>query len=138
MTGFDTTVMSAIDPRLQIGEDKMDHRQVFLRLFGITPECERIVFVANFAKAVIALPSVSTNDGASGYIVLDECCERFGVAARKRNINLFDAGDNTEPEAPCISEFLSRNAAFVGIFPFRATILGVLTRPHLDGANYGC
>ena len=52
------------------------------------------------------------------------------------NISLFDAGDNAEPKAPRISELFGRNAAFVGIFPFRATILGIFARPNLNGAHY--
>ena len=37
MTRLDTTVVSAIDPRLQVREDKMDHRQMFLCFLGPPP-----------------------------------------------------------------------------------------------------
>src|ERR1700720_4170481 len=36
MTRFDTPVVSAIDPCLQVGEHKMDHRQVLFRLLRVT------------------------------------------------------------------------------------------------------
>src|ERR1700693_5706795 len=35
------------DPRLQIGEDKMNHRQVVLRFLGVPPEREGVVSVAH-------------------------------------------------------------------------------------------
>ena len=136
MTRFDAAVMSAFYPRLQIGEDKVDHRQVLFRLFWVTPEGKRIVSVTHLAKPVISLPAVSADDEACRYVVLDECDECFGGATRKRGIRPFDAGDNTEPEATSISEFLGRNAALVGIFPFRAAILGILARPNLNGTHY--
>src|ERR1019366_8564665 len=105
-------------------------------LLGIATELKCVVPVANLAKAAIPLPAVSADDGVSRYIVLDECGERIGVTTRKRNTGLFDAGDNTESEAPRISEFLGRKAAFVGILPFCAAILGILARPNLNGANH--
>jgi hypothetical protein len=136
MTRLDTTMMSAIDPSLQIGENKMDHWQVLFCLLWVTTEGKRVVPVAHCSKVGISLPAVSANNGASRYIVFDKCCERFGIATRKRNICLFDAGDYTEPKTPCVSEFLDRNAAFVGILPFRTAIFGILARPHLNGAYY--
>src|SRR5580704_215008 len=137
MMGLYPAVMSAIDPRLQIGKDKMDHRQMLLRLVGITPERERIMSVANLAKAV-SLPAVSANDGACRYVVLDECGKRIGVATRKRSIRQFGAGNDAEPETPGISEFLDRDAAFVGVPPFHGAILSVLAGPHLDSADHRC
>lgn len=38
MTRLDTTVVSAIDPRLQVREDKMDHRQMFLCFLRVRPQ----------------------------------------------------------------------------------------------------
>jgi hypothetical protein len=136
MTGLDTTMMRTINPRLQIGEDKMDHRQVLFRLLRIAAEGKRIVFVTHSSKVIISLPSVSANDGGRCYIVFDECCERIGIAARKGNICLFAARYDAEPKAPGVSKLLDRDAAFMGIFPFRTTILGILARPNLNGANY--
>src|SRR2546421_546707 len=138
MTRFDTTVVGAINPRLQVGKDKMDHRQMLLCLLWVTAEGKRIVPITYFAKPVISMPAVSANDGASRYVVLDECCECFGVATRKRNISLFNVRYNAKPEAPRISEFLGGDAAFVGILPFRPTILGILARPNFNSANYHC
>jgi hypothetical protein len=91
MTRLDTAVMSAVDPRLQIGENKMDHWQMPFRLLWVSPKDKRIVPIAHCGKVAISLPAVSANDGASRYIVFDKCCERFGIATRKRNICLFDA-----------------------------------------------
>jgi hypothetical protein len=98
MARLDTAVVSAINPCLQIGKDKVDHRQMFFCLLWVASEGKRIVLVTHFAKPVISLPAVSANDRARCYIVLDECCERVGVATRKGNISLFDARYNAEPE----------------------------------------
>src|ERR1700720_1817756 len=43
MTRFYPAVMSTVNPCLQIGENKVDHRQVLLRLLRVTPEDKRIV-----------------------------------------------------------------------------------------------
>jgi hypothetical protein len=128
MTRLDPAVVSAINPCLQIGEDKMDHRQVFLRLLRISTEDKRAVLVTHFAKSIISLPAVSANNGASCYVVLDKCGERFSITTGKRNICPFGARDDAEPEAPRISEFLGRNAA-------RTTLPGILACPNFDRAN---
>jgi len=128
MTRFDSAVMGAIDPRLQIGEDKMDHRQVFFRLPRVAPEDKRTVLVPHGGKTVISLPAVSANDGAGRYIVINKYGECFSITTGKRNICPFDARDNAEPEAPRISEFLGRNAA-------RTTLPGILACPNFDRAN---
>jgi hypothetical protein len=138
MTRFDTAVVSAIDPCLQIGKDKMDHRQMLFRLLWVTTEGKRIVLIAEFSKAVVSLPSVSANEGTSRYVVFDKCGECFGIATRKVIIGLFAAGDNAEPEATSISEFLDWNTSFVRVLRFRDAVLGVLARPHFNGANYCC
>src|ERR1700730_2615869 len=130
------SMMCAVDPCLQVGEDKMDHRQVLLCLLRIAPKGKRIVPISHSSNVIISLPSVSANDGGRCYIVFDECCERIGIAARKWNICLFAARNDAEPKAPGVSKLLDRDAAFMGIFPFRTTILGILARPNLNGANY--
>src|SRR2546427_7907945 len=104
----------------------MDHWQMLFRFLWIAAESKRIVFITHSAKVVIPLPTVSANNGASCNVVLDECRERFGIAARKRNIFLFNVRYNAKPEAPPVSEFFGWNAAFVGILPFRTTVLGIL------------
>ena len=70
MTRFDPAMVGAINPCLQVGEDKMDHRQMLFRLLWIAPEGKRIVYVIHSSKVVISLPAVSANDGASRYITL--------------------------------------------------------------------
>jgi hypothetical protein len=136
MTRLDTAVMSAIDPRLQVGEDKVDHRKVLFCLFRVAPQRENIVLVANPTKIIIPLPAVSADDGARRYIFRDESGKRCDVAARNGSIYLFDAGDDTEPKTPGISEFLDRDASFMGIPPFCAASFGVPARPHFDCANH--
>jgi hypothetical protein len=138
MTGIDTAVMSAIDPCLQIGEDKMDHWQVLFCLLWIASERENIMFIANPTKVVISLPAVSANDGTRRHVLRYESGERLNVTAGERSNYLFHAGDDAEPKTPGISEFLDRNTAFVSIFPFRAASFGVLTGPHFDCSNYRC
>jgi hypothetical protein len=129
-------MVSAVDPCLQVGEDKMDHRQVLLCLLRIAPERESVMSIPNLTKAAIPLPAVSADGGACRYAILDEGRKRISIAAGKRIIRLFDAGDNAESETASISEFLDRNAAFMSILPFRATILGILARPNFNSTNY--
>jgi hypothetical protein len=136
MTRFDPAVVSAVDPRLQIGEDKMDHRQMLLCLIRVAPKRESIVSISHSGNVIISLPAISADNGATRYIFRDEGGKCFDVAARKRNICLFDAGDNAEPKTSGISEFLDWYTSFVSIPPFRAMVFGVLARPHFDGANY--
>ncbi len=111
MTRLDTTVVSAIDPCLQIREDKMDHRQVFFRLFWVTAESKSIVLIANLTKPVISLPAISQNDRASRYIIFDECCECIGVATRKRSLYRLDAGNDAKPKSP-FRKFVNHCRAF--------------------------
>src|SRR5438105_10598816 len=94
MTGLNPTVMGTIDPRLQIGEDKMDHRQMLLCLFRITSERKGVMLIAHPAKGAVSLPTVSANGRACRYVVLDKCDKRIGIATRKRIIRLFDSGHN--------------------------------------------
>jgi len=138
MTRFYPAVVSAIDPCLQIGEDKMDHRQVFLCLLRIAPERENIVLIIYPAKVIISLPTISANNGAGRHIFGDESGKCLDIAARKRSNCLFHARDDAEPKAPSISKFLDRNATFMRIPPLRAASFGVLTHPYLDGTNYRC
>jgi hypothetical protein len=114
----------------------MDHRQMLLCLLGIAPERKRVVPVAHFAQAAVPLPTVSADYGARRYVIFDECGERIGVATGKRVIHPFDAGDNAEPETASISEFFDRNSALVAIPPFRAAVLGILSRPNFNSANH--
>jgi hypothetical protein len=114
----------------------MDHRQMLLCLIWVAPQRERIVPISHSSNVIISLPAISADNGATRYIFRDEGGKCFDIAARKRNISLFDAGDDAEPEAACISEFLDRNAAFVSIFPFRAAILSILARPNFNSAYY--
>src|SRR6202140_251874 len=87
MMRLNPAVMGAIDPRLQVGEDKMNHWQMFLCLLGVTPEREGVVPVAHHAKIAIPMPAVRVDGGPRRHIILDECSERIGVAARKMIIN---------------------------------------------------
>jgi hypothetical protein len=91
MMRLDPAMVGAIDPRLQIGEDKMDHRQVLLRLLRIASKRERVMSISNLAKTAIPLPAVSADGGACRYAILDEGRKRISIAARKRIIRLFDA-----------------------------------------------
>ena len=52
MLGADT-VMDAIQPRLQVGEDEMDDRQELLGHIGIPAFSNRVVVVAAFPQAGI-------------------------------------------------------------------------------------
>src|ERR1700682_6458927 len=47
MMRLNPAVMGAIDPRLQIGEDKVNHRQVLFRFFRVASEREGIVPIAH-------------------------------------------------------------------------------------------
>ncbi len=63
MMRLDPAVMGTIDPRFQIGEDEMDHRQMLLSLLWITPERKRVVPVAYLAQIIISLPAISADGG---------------------------------------------------------------------------
>jgi hypothetical protein len=138
MTRLDTTVVSAIDPRLQVREDKMDHRQMFLCFLRVAPKREYVVPIAPSGNVIISLPAVSADDGVLRHILRDERGKRLDIATRNRSLQLFDTGNDAEPKTPGISEFLDWNSSFVSIPPFRAARFGVLTRPYLNRANYRC
>ena len=59
------TVMRTQQPRLQIGEDEMDHRQRLLGLLGVTAEHDRRVLVADALQVVVPSPAVG-DDAAVG------------------------------------------------------------------------
>jgi hypothetical protein len=80
MTRFDPSMVSAVNPCLQIGENKMDHRQVLFRLLWVAPKGKCIVPIAHCGKVAISIPSISANDRVRRYIVFDKCCERFGIS----------------------------------------------------------
>jgi len=111
---------------------------VLFRLLWVATKGKRIVPIAHCGKFAISLPTISANDGARRNVVIYECCERADVASRKRNIRLFGARDNAEPEASSISEFLGWNTAFVAVLPFHTAILGVFPRPNFNGPYYCC
>jgi len=136
MSRLDPAMMGAIDPRLQIREDKVDHWQVLLCLLWVTPERERVVPVANSGKVVISLPAVSADNGSRRYIIAYESGKRLDVAARKRGLYLSDARDDAEPEPASVSQFLDRGAPFMVVPPLRAASFSVFTRPHLDSTDH--
>src|SRR4029077_16091254 len=78
MVRLDTAMMGAIDPCLQIGEDKVDHRQMLFRFFWVVTKRERSVAISHSSEEAISLPAISANQRACRYVVLDECCERIG------------------------------------------------------------
>jgi hypothetical protein len=117
MIGLYSTVMRAIDPRLQIGEDKMDHGQVLLCLIRIATERKRAMSISDFIKSSITPPSVSANDRARRYGVFDESGKRIAIAPGNVRV-----GDNAEPEASSI-----------GSSPSRTAVLNA--RPNFNSAN---
>ena len=138
MTRFDPAMVGAIDPRLQIGKDKMDHWQVLFRLLWVAAERENIVLITYPAKVIISLPAISADDRAVRHIFRDESSKRLNVATGGRSNYLFHAGNDAEPKAPSISEFLGRNATVMSIFPFHFAIIRILARPNFNSANYRC
>lgn len=58
----DGPMMRAENPRLQIGEDQMDHGQVGVHLVGIASNDKRKVFVAKGWQILINAPAVSSYD----------------------------------------------------------------------------
>ena len=55
------TVVDATQPRLQIGKNEVDHRQVFLCYSMITPFSDGKVVVAAFAETGVAAPIVGND-----------------------------------------------------------------------------
>src|ERR1700675_4909803 len=138
MMRLNPAVMGAIDPCLQIGEDKMNHRQVLLRFLRVPTEREGVVFVANLSKIAVPMPSVRADGGPRRHIILDECSERIGVAARKMILHRSGARYDAETETASVSEYPDRDAAFVSVLPLSGQIIGILARPNLNSADHRC
>lgn len=135
MLRLDPSVVRAIDPRLQIRKDKMDHRQMLFYFLGVAPKRKRVVPVAHFAQVAIPAPAVGMDDRTSRYVLFDECRERVCVATGTNDLS--GTGDNAEAQTASIDKFLGGDAAFVSVLPFRAAILSILARSDFNSANDG-
>ena len=128
VVGLDTAVVSTKNPSLQIGEDKVDHRQVRFSFVRIASKDKRVVDVSHFWQIVISLPSVGANSGTCRDTFLDE---------RGQVIRAL-AGHGPEPKPARIDELLGRNAALVSLFPLRGAVPGILACANLDGTDNRC
>ena len=109
-------VMDADQPRLEVGENQMDDRQVLLGNLWITTLGNSEVLIAVFTEAGIAAPIVSNDQRSRRDGALDEPTERLGATV----------GHDGEPNASGIAS----------VFP--VVELGArLSMTHLDGTGDG-
>ena len=113
MLGADS-VMDAIDPGLQIGEDQVDDRQELLCDLWVSAFGDRVVVESALAKAGVAGPVVGDDQRSGSNGVLNERAERIGATVR----------DDSETNAPRIAT----------VFPI-VELGSRLAAPHLYGAG---
>ncbi len=116
MFWLDTPMMCSFDPGLQVAKDEVDHWQVRLCLVWITTEHQRHMAVSHLGQSWVAGPSVGIDDSAKRDVLFDKACQHFGAPIRRRREA---AADLRRCGGACV--------------PYRH----ILTRPHLDGADYG-
>ena len=75
-------VVDTDQPRLQVGENQMDDRQVLLGNLWITTLGNSEVLIAALTEASIAAPIVSNDQRSRRDGALDEPTERLGVMSR--------------------------------------------------------
>ena len=73
-------VMNATQPRLQVGEDEMNDRQILLSDLGVASLGDGEVFVAALGEAGIAGPIVGDDRRTRSNGTLDKAAERFRAA----------------------------------------------------------
>ena len=73
-------MMNAAQPRLQVGEDEPNDRQMFLGDLRVASLGEGDVLVAPLGKAGVAGPIVGDDRRACGNGALDKAAKRFGAA----------------------------------------------------------
>ena len=73
-------VMNATQPRLQVGEDEMNDRQILLSDLGVASLGDGEVFVAALGEAGIAGPIVGDDRRTRSNGALDKAAERFRAA----------------------------------------------------------
>jgi hypothetical protein len=128
VVGRDTTVVSTKNPSFQIGENKVNHRQVKFGFVRIATKDKRVMGVSHFWQIIIFLPSVGANGGTYCHIFLDERGQVVGALA----------GHDLEPESTRLNEIFGRNAAPVSLFSLRGAVLGILACANLDRTDNLC
>ncbi len=91
------TVMDAVDPRFQIGEDQMDDRQIVLGNLWVATLGNGKVFIPPLAEAGISTPIVSDGQRPRSNSALNEPTKRVGAPV----------GHDGEPDTPGIAPVLS-------------------------------
>ena len=76
-------VVDTDQPRLQVGENQMDDRQVLLGNLWITTLGNSEVLIAALTEASIAAPIVSNDQRSRRDGALDEPTERLGTTASR-------------------------------------------------------
>jgi len=114
MFWLDAPMVGSLDPCLQVAEDEMDHRQVRLCLVWIATERHCYMAVAHLGQSWVAGPPVGAYGSAKRDVLFDKAGKHFSAPI----------GYDAKPQTSCVY------AALV-----RLTV--ILTRPNLDGTNYG-
>ena len=113
MFWLDTPMMGSLDPRFQVAENEVDHRQVSLGLIRVTAKFQRLMAISKLRQLGIAGPGVGSY-GSSGHdVIFDKSDRRFAATVRH----------NTKPQASRI------DAASVNLAILQ-------TRPNLNSADY--
>lgn len=99
------TVMDAVDPRFQIGEDQMDDRQKVFGNLWVATLGNGKVFIPPLAEAGISAPIVSDGQRPRSDGALNEPTKRVGAPVRH------DGEPNTPGIAPVLS-FVLRGPRF--------------------------
>jgi len=73
-------VMGAGQPRLQVGKDQMNDRQILFRYFGVAPLSNGEVSIAVLTKVGVAGPIIGGDRRARDHGALDEAAERLRAA----------------------------------------------------------
>ena len=111
--GFDTAMMSSLNPGFQVAENEMDHGQVRLGFVGVAAERQRLMVVSHLWKAGVASPAIGAQRGAARNVVFDKAGQRIGAAV----------GHDAKPQSSCVDATL-------------VLLSIVCARPNLNGSDY--
>ena len=123
---LDAPVMGSIDPRLEVREDEMNHREMRFGLIGIATEDQGIVPVAQAWQVIVASPSIGPDDGSAGDI----------VGGKGGDVFRGPATDDAQPQSPGI-DLLFEWAAVVVLAFSAGAVFGIFPPPHFDSAQDG-
>ncbi len=114
------------EPRLQVREDQVDHRQVRVGPCRISPQYDLVVPVAEVRERVVPVPPVRGHGRALGHVLRHEVGQRRAFAVR----------DHREPNAARVGGAADGLPVPMLLAPLGAPIFGRLPRPDLYCADH--